>query len=201
MDAYTAPQTDDTTHISASTAARVLAILCLILGVLGVLMTCFSSFSVVWGQFAQNFVDPAQSEMLRAIQEQQGWWVLPLSALQLLAKMVLSIGLIAGGGLVLADKPNGRPLFRPVLIYGIVLELGMGLWGAGYTALNFGTMGEQFGDAMAANPDMPPGFGDTAGGLFGSMMVVGMVVMLGWALIKAGLYAGTLYSLREPHTD
>lgn len=203
MDAYDAPDTDSPRPFPVSTPAMVLTVLCFILGFIGVLMTCCSSFGVVWGQIAPSVggMDPAQAEMMRAIQEQQGWWVVPLSLMQMTAKMVLSIGLIAGAGLVLASKPSGRGIFRPVLIYGIVLELGMGLWGAGYTALNFDTMGEQFSDAMAANPDMPPGFEDMAGPMFGTLMAVGMVIMLGWALLKAALYGATWFTLAPPELD
>jgi uncharacterized membrane protein YjgN (DUF898 family) len=201
MDAYTAPNTTTAAYGNASMPARALAALCLTLGVLGALMTCFSAFSVVWGQVAPNFIDPAQAEVMRAIQEEQGWWVIPMNVVMLTAKMVLSVGLIAGSGLVVADKPNGPGLLRPVLAYGVILELGMGLWGAGYTALNFGTMGERFGEAMAANPDMPPGFEQSGGAMFGTMMLVAMVAMLGWAVVKAILYTATWYSLRPVPTD
>ncbi|MFT6819934.1 MAG: hypothetical protein ACJATT_003758 [Myxococcota bacterium] len=129
MDAYTAPETTHSGPRPASIRARVLAVFCLILGILGTLMTCFSAFSVIWSQVAPSFMDPAQAEVMRVIHAQQGWWVLPFSLLQLLAKMTLSVGLIAGSTLVIAHKPSGPNLLRPVLIYGIILELGVGLLG------------------------------------------------------------------------
>jgi hypothetical protein len=62
-------------------------------------------------------------------------------------------------------------------------------------------MADQFGEAMAATPDLPPNFNESTGPIFGTMMVVGMLMMLGWAVIKAALYTATWYSLRVSQAD
>jgi len=196
MDEYAAPDSkSEVVREPLTVAPIVLTILCLLLGIIGTLLTCTSFASTAWSYAAPGFMPPEQAAMMESVRAEQGWWVLPFTILQLIAKMVLSVGLIVGGGAVLARASWGASVFRPVLLFGIAFEMLVGLFGAAYTAFNFSKMGEDFGDIMSTDPNIPPELAELMGEYFGLAMAVAMVFMLGWALVKVGLYAATAYSL------
>jgi hypothetical protein len=136
-------------------------------------------------------VDPEAAEVLAEIKAEQAWWVVPNLVLQLGLKLILSIGLLVGAGLGLAKRGAGFRLLKPVLLFGILFEIASALWSLLYTAFNWQKTGEDFGRALNADPSMPAEVGEYAGPVFGGLMVIMMVVMMGWALVKAGLYLTT----------
>ncbi len=168
-------------------------VLCLALGLIGILNTCFSGFAVITTQLAGGALaaSPEQARVMEDIRAQQGWWVLPVSLLQLLLKMGLSAGLAVGSGLCLGRNATGASILKPTLVFGIVFELGVAIIGMANTAWNWETMASQFGGAMAADPALNSDIAQSAGTMFGVMMVVTMGFMFLWAAIKAGIYALT----------
>lgn len=114
----------------------------------------------------------------------QGWWVPMLSV----AQLVLSVGLLVGGGLVLLCRQGWRAVLAPTLLVGVAVELLLGLTELASTWVNRQMMFDVFGAAMAADPNLPPEFGQIAGQAVGALMLVAMLFMLAWAVLKSALY-------------
>lgn len=191
-DEYAAPEKEGSGAASGVPVVLVVVLVAtLCLGLIGILNTCFSGVAVITSQLAGGALaaNPEQARILEEIQAQQGWWVLPLSILQILGKAALSIGLAVGSGMVLARSATGASILKPTLVYGIVFELAIAIIGMANTAWNWQTMSAQFGQSMSANPGVSTDLADSAGMMFGVTMVVTMVFMFLWAAAKAGLYA------------
>jgi len=164
--------------------------LCLALGLLGTGSTCWSAIVFVWGQIAAStaLLGPEQAEVIAEIKAQQEWWVVPSMVLQLVLKLCLSLGLIVGAGLGLSRRRAGYRLLKPVLLFGVFFEIASALWALLYMAFNWQEKGQDFSRAMNADPSVSAEFGELVGPLFGGLMVITMALMMGWALLKAGLY-------------
>ncbi|MCO4745251.1 MAG: hypothetical protein KC912_10725 [Proteobacteria bacterium] len=189
---------------SPRSVARSLAvILCTLLGLIGAGFSCYSGVSIGTQYVLADAMaaSPEQAQVMRDIQAAQGWWVMPLTVLQLLVKLGLSLGMAVGGFLVLGHPAVhsraalGPSVLRPVLLFGVVFELVSALYGAVYVFLRRGTLQTQFTATMATDPNFPQHLAESFGSAFVIAMSVMMVVMLIWAGIKSGLYAFTYRSL------
>jgi hypothetical protein len=188
-DAYDPPKAANASR-AATAKVTILVVLCAALGALGLLMTFTSAAALASSSFGVA-ASPEQARVIEEIRAAQGWWVVPLNVATLVLKFVLSLGLAVGGGLMLAGQETGRRILGPILAFGIVYELGTGLYGLVSTVVNREAMAGQFGSAMGADPTLAPEAAEMAGAAFGGMMLVMMVFMFGWAVAKAGLYAWT----------
>ena len=198
MDQYAAPDTAPTRREpSLSIAPVVLTTSCITLGVLGTLAVCSTTLMTTWSYAAPAFMDASQAQAMESVRATQGWWVLPATVVQLIGKLALSLGLIGGGVAVMMRVRGASRVFRPVLFFGIALELVLHLFSTLYTLVSFKQMGRDYGDIMSADPAIAPEVGQTMGEVFGWVMLAGMGLMLLWGVAKAALYAATAWSLRS----
>lgn len=192
-DVFEPPQSAST----SSSARIVLLVLCLSLGAVGTLMTCYTGFALTMMQAMGDklMINPEQAKVLADAQAAQAWWLMPLTGVQLVLKLGLSLGLTVGAVQALRKQASGPAILMPVLVFGMVFELLSAAFGAANTFLQREAMVAQFGASMAADPNMPTHIAEAAGSAFGVIMVGTMLFMLVWAMVKAGIYGLTRRTL------
>jgi hypothetical protein len=172
-----------------------ISILALVLGALGI---CAGGLGVMglatqgaMSDVATATMAPSQAEAYRDLMAAAGTYM-PVGALLLVCNLLASMGLIAGGALVLAKNATGPKVLLGSFVACIAYDVLAFAWGLIQQWLMADAMDAYMKAVAAGTPGAPPGME----GIMGASMGIGLVVSGLWVLAKLVFYVVGIVQLR-----